>query len=732
MNYSGHESPTPAWRYPAFRRLGPMIRGLWVTSQGCTVGDKGIPDMNQVSNRARGFTLVEALIAVTMTLVIMLALAQGFKRMSDDISEGRARLALSDQLRGASELLRHDVSGITVVCDPSSKEFKNGYFLYYEGPLADHHPVSAPINNLLGGGGTTEQNLSASRFGDFDDILMFTARAKSEWFRGRVPLALVKGASGGNYVPTAADWIQTVVVASEYAEIVWFAMPEIEPTSSGQTDPAFVYQTAPNYKLPVVDADTPVNPAADPIPGTASGDITGNGIPDRIRLCRRVLLILPSLNTPNGTLFNTASAAGESNAVRLLAEPITTPIGSRLSLRHAYQRCDLSVHRAQGVAVNAAAPIVANSLDDLAHPANRFAHVMLPGNTLGGSANDRSMPILSLTGPIGLQQFAFAGNLPLAAVPDIGFLNPQFLKRKINQDPASGGTILTEDDEELGATVELLTNEEVVANNCIAFDVKGFDPVAKMLYHVGSDGQPGVALADDDGNGTVDDLLELGASGSDDLEVNPSDPGYAETIRRIGVSPSAATLSQVTSRQGGFVDLAWAVKRWQPPAGLPLIDVSRIPNELRETILSGVRNNAALLSEALLKSGRAILANNGSALVFQPCFDSYTDAFERDGFRQRDLATAANAISNPTDKGTIFENGSLWFQGAVNPNAVRADLGSNGLDDDNNGLVDDFAERDSCPPILSAMPAIQALVRVEDATAGVIQQIAVTHDLATQ
>ncbi|MFN9914779.1 MAG: hypothetical protein ACK53L_19480, partial [Pirellulaceae bacterium] len=93
---------------------------------------------------------------------------------------------------------------------------------------------------------------------------MFTARAKSEWFRGRVPLALVKGASGGNYVPIAADWIQTVVVASEYAEIVWFAMPEIEPTSSGQTDPAFVYQTAPNYKLPVVDADTPVNPAADP------------------------------------------------------------------------------------------------------------------------------------------------------------------------------------------------------------------------------------------------------------------------------------------------------------------------------------------------------------------------------------------------------------------------------------------------------------------------------------
>ncbi|MFN9916435.1 MAG: hypothetical protein ACK53L_27850, partial [Pirellulaceae bacterium] len=150
-------------------------------------------------------------------------------------------------------------------------------------------------------------------------------------------------------------------------------------------------------------------------------------------------------------MFNTASAAGESNAVRMLAEPINTAIGSRLSLRHAYQRCDLSVRRAQGVAVNATAPIVANSLADLAHPANRFAHVTLPGNAVGGSANDRSMPILSLTGPIGLQQFALAGNLPLAAVPDVGFLNPQFLKRKINPDPAFGGTILTEEDEELGA-----------------------------------------------------------------------------------------------------------------------------------------------------------------------------------------------------------------------------------------------------------------------------------------
>ena len=229
------------------------------------------------SQRRLGFTLIEALIAVTMTLIIMLALAQGFKRLSDDISKGRARLSLSDQLRGVSEILRNDLAGLTVDCDPTAKTTKSGYFLYYEGPIADHHPVTVPINNLPGG--TTEEQLSTSKYGDFDDILMFTARSKGDWFRGRVPLAIVKGvASGGNYTSTLSDWTQTVVVASEYAEIAYFMMPGIVPTSNGTYEQ---YIANPNLTLPIIDRDSPVNPSPTPAM-PAYFTPTGNGIPDRL------------------------------------------------------------------------------------------------------------------------------------------------------------------------------------------------------------------------------------------------------------------------------------------------------------------------------------------------------------------------------------------------------------------------------------------------------------------
>ena len=62
----------------------------------------------------RGMTLIEVLIATALTLMIMLALAQGFKTTSQSISSGRARLTSSDQLRSISTLLRSDLQGLTV------------------------------------------------------------------------------------------------------------------------------------------------------------------------------------------------------------------------------------------------------------------------------------------------------------------------------------------------------------------------------------------------------------------------------------------------------------------------------------------------------------------------------------------------------------------------------------------------------------------------------------------
>jgi len=54
------------------------------------------------------------MIATTLTLLLMLALAQGFKTLSETVSEGRTKLALSDELRNLTAVLREDLDRCTV------------------------------------------------------------------------------------------------------------------------------------------------------------------------------------------------------------------------------------------------------------------------------------------------------------------------------------------------------------------------------------------------------------------------------------------------------------------------------------------------------------------------------------------------------------------------------------------------------------------------------------------
>jgi hypothetical protein len=68
-----------------------------------------------------------------------------------------------------------------------------------------------------------------------------------------------------------------------------------------------------------------------------------------------------------------------------------------------------------------------------------------------------------------------------------------------------------------------------------------WDPDAPVYISAGPDGAPGIARHDDNGNGEVDDLSELGATGSDDFAVAPAQPGYE-------AAKSGQTLSRLISR----------------------------------------------------------------------------------------------------------------------------------------------------------------------------------------
>ncbi len=73
-----------------------------------------------------------------------------------------------------------------------------------------------------------------------------------------------------------------------------------------------------------------------------------------------------------------------------------------------------------------------------------------------------------------------------------------------------------------------------------------WDPAAAVYLTPGADALPGVALVDDDGNGSVDDPSELGATGSDDRVVAPEQTLVTEPLPAVSSAPGES--ARVVSR----------------------------------------------------------------------------------------------------------------------------------------------------------------------------------------
>ncbi len=146
-----------------------------------------------------GLTLVELLIAVTLTLIIVGIMVRAFKSASDEISIGRARMDMQNQLRMVTETLRTDLQNAT--CQPRPRgiaDERSGYFEIVEGPETDQEHFNPDTNSFIG---------------DHDDVLALTVRSEGRPFRGRY--------NGG-------------FVESYLAEIVWFVVNDGVDGYNGQ------------------------------------------------------------------------------------------------------------------------------------------------------------------------------------------------------------------------------------------------------------------------------------------------------------------------------------------------------------------------------------------------------------------------------------------------------------------------------------------------------------------
>jgi hypothetical protein len=149
----------------------------------------------------RGMTLVEMLVATTMTLIIMGIVAQLFGVLGTTVNSSRSTMDVSSRLRVVANKLRQDLAGITVqTLPPIAADADSGYLEIIEGPEHDtSRDIAQGFRQLIGDG---------------DDVLMFTTHAPQQPFVGTY------GGSG--------------IIESAFAEVVWFCKPAAV-TTAGQT-----------------------------------------------------------------------------------------------------------------------------------------------------------------------------------------------------------------------------------------------------------------------------------------------------------------------------------------------------------------------------------------------------------------------------------------------------------------------------------------------------------------
>jgi hypothetical protein len=162
------------------------------------------------------FTVVELLIASTIALTVMGAVATLFGLYSRAATDSQAIVDMSNRMRGAANQLRRDLAGITAPLKPPlSPENGLGYFELIEGPARDGFDAAgvalSPASPILG---------------DTDDVLLFTTRSTGRSFEGKYGSARL---------------------TSPTAEVAWFCLP-----SPVQPVPGLFLQTLYRRQLLVV------------------------------------------------------------------------------------------------------------------------------------------------------------------------------------------------------------------------------------------------------------------------------------------------------------------------------------------------------------------------------------------------------------------------------------------------------------------------------------------------
>ncbi|MEK6247291.1 MAG: prepilin-type N-terminal cleavage/methylation domain-containing protein, partial [Planctomycetales bacterium] len=142
----------------------------------------------------RGFTLVELMVALVISLTMMGAVVSLFGLLGESLSDSRSDAALVQKLRNTERKLKDDLMNSTVTPDPGMAEQPPGHFEYVEGADRDDREDPSSVDTSIG---------------DLDDVLSFTIYSEDRPYTGKLDAtigATIGGTStDGSEAPAATD-----------------------------------------------------------------------------------------------------------------------------------------------------------------------------------------------------------------------------------------------------------------------------------------------------------------------------------------------------------------------------------------------------------------------------------------------------------------------------------------------------------------------------------------------
>jgi prepilin-type N-terminal cleavage/methylation domain-containing protein len=683
---------------------------------------------------AAGFTLVEMLIAMAITLVMIGAVVTLFANISNSVRNRRAVIEMSGQLRHARNMLQQDLQGAT--CNGlvwQRPDENQGYIEIIEGPQRegqasilvdgtdnvaapvfnpelDHRTSIIPSSNVPFADSTWLTD--GGSLGDGDDTLMLTVRNEHEPFVGRVPVT--DASSSGAVRPNDTDansiveW-ESTTLESPLAEVIWYSIENPEEASD------------------------------------ANGFF---GEPGMRTIYRRTLLIAPWFNpyhyvNPNtGAIDDTfriprdnATFTAQPGLVRILPDDIDRDaVAQAIACLIAFQeRYDLSV-RLEFDPLLGSSPgrwkIVANTLGDLTKRENRYEHIGYGYDNYASPAQFSRIypyPIVSLGADQTDANVAIANDPELVAPAPAATVRANLSNddNVVSYQITDGSTgyqappfLYFTEDVRYQATARAMLNDEgeivrvihgpvplsgerrgedVMLSDALGFDLRVYDPGAPLFAHRDTE----TVLE------PTDPAWTAAYMSSDNLNTN----GTSSIGRNNAGNPQFPFVGQ-----GAYVDLGYGFDARRQALIPPL--QAQLP----------VPQFASAFSSATVPwffAARALSDVYGNQLApGYAVFDTWSFHYENNGLNEdHDVDASGNAMIDEGTNGLDDRDPRIAGSDVDKVDHVN-DIATLG--------PDDVGERETAPPYDKPLRGVQVLLRLYERDSRQVRQVSVNQSFVPE